>query len=482
MPQGQTGTVYALIDPRNGITRYIGQTKQSLAVRVRNGYAPRVRTWMAELREAGLAPQVIAVRENVPAADLRAAEDEEITRIIAAGGTLLNEQVTARGRKMLGVRLEAERTAAERAAWAEVSDAARAVLGGPMPPGELPLTEIPDAAWRFMTTGGPARMEHARSLIRSAGRPTAPGENYAPLQAVEREREEAAERLQGHVRRAWGHTSAAGGDSLGRCLERNTRAVLSAHCASRENASRFLGLAVWYAVAVHPWRHLAEMTGMPLDDISFIAWAGCRNEVREALAFLSDCGDGVLERLSVREHCPDARKSPGRLLGAVAAAYAGVEPPEAIRSEVVSTLGDLADDHQMTQPMADLLMRLNPLALDAVFGKDVAAEMDRELSLPEGTSGRVLRALIERAGYVNDGTVRRMADRSAQALPMTSLPDYGGWYGPGIPVMRSVSGCLVQAGLAVPDHATPEEYLADVRALWTPDLERLERFADERAA
>jgi hypothetical protein len=37
----------------------------------------------------------------------------------------------------------------------------------------------------------------------------------------------------------------------------------------------------------------------------------------------------------------------------------------------------------------------------------------------------------------------------------------------------------VRAGLAEPDHATPEEYLAEVRALWTPNLEG---FTDEDGA
>ena len=467
-----TGTVYALIDPRDETTQYIGQTKkQPIAARLAGGYAPRVRSWIAELRAAGLKPRIVPVREDVAAGDLLDAEADEITLIIAAGGTLLNEQVTAMGRKILSDRHKAEREAARRAAWTQVADAAIAVLGGPLPPGDLPLMEIPDVSWRFMSTGGPARVEHAKSLARSVRLPDISSE-YEELQRVaEREQAEAADWLWRRARRAWGKVRGLGADSFDQCIERNTCAVLEARCDRRGDASRFLGLAVWYAVAVHPWRHLAELASLPMDDTSFIAWAGRDDEVREALSFLAARGDGMLAKLSVREHCPRNWTDPGHLLAAVAAAYSGAEPLEVIRSGLATTLGQYADDHMLTQPMADLLLRLNPRALDDVFGRDVAARMDRDLSLPEGTAGRVLRALDSYVGHVNDGAVRRAADRSTQVLPVTAVPDYGTWHGTGIPAARSVGACLVRAGLAEPDHATPEEYLAEVRALWTPNLE-----------
>jgi hypothetical protein len=463
-----TGTVYGLIDPRDGILKYIGQTKQRPAVRVRGTYAPRVSAWLTELRTAGLAPSIIHVREGVPVDDLLAAEAEEITRVIAAGGTLLNEQVTALGRKLLNERHAAERKAAEHAAWAEVAGAALAILGGPLPPGDLPLIEIPDETWHFISTGGPARLEHAESLFRGVSWREVPSEHYALQQAVQREREAAAERVWDCARHAWSAVRGAGGDSFDSCLERNTRAVLNASCDRREDASRFVALAVWYTVAVHPWRHLAELAGLPLDDASFTAWAGRDEEVREALAFLVGYGDWVLDRLSIREHCPQHEKAPGRLLGAVVAAHSDMEPPEIIRSDLAITLGDLAGDHMLTQPMADLFLRLNPRAVDSVFGRDVAAEIDCDLGLPPGTSGQVLRALGGKVGHIDHGPVRRAIDRSAQALPVTALPDYRGWYGPSILSARVISGSLVRASLAAPERMTAEEYLAEVRSLWTP--------------
>jgi hypothetical protein len=177
MTAASTGTIYGLVDPRDGILKYIGQTKRTPAVRVRNGYAPRVTAWLAELRAARLAPSIIRIREGVPVDDLLVAEAEEITRVIAAGGTLLNEQVTALGRKLLSERHAAERKATEHAAWAEVASAALAILGGPLPPGDLPLIEIPDEAWHFISTGGPARLEHAESLF--PGRQLARGSQRA---------------------------------------------------------------------------------------------------------------------------------------------------------------------------------------------------------------------------------------------------------------------------------------------------------------
>lgn len=170
-----TGTVYALVDPRDGRERYIGQTTRTLAERLQGhsggSTSPRVRSWMAELREAGLGPLITAIRENVPAGDLRAAEHEEITRIIAAGGTLLNEQATARGRELGRRRREADRAAAEQAAWAELAALALSALGGPLPPGDLPGPEIPDVSWNFISNAGPGHSERMNSFMRRRSSP-----------------------------------------------------------------------------------------------------------------------------------------------------------------------------------------------------------------------------------------------------------------------------------------------------------------------
>lgn len=412
-----TGTIYGLIDPRDGKMRYVGQTKQRVAVRIRGTYAPRVRAWMTELLDAGLTPLSVALRENVPVADLLAVEAEEITRIIAEGGALLNEQVTARGREMLRQRQEAEQKAAERAGWSELADAALATLGGPLPPGDLP-----DGAWRGV-----------RLL---------------------------------------------GGDLYDKWQDRNISLAEEIPYASRADAARCRGLIMWYMIAVDPWWHLAEIAGRPQDDASFVAWAGRDAAVREALEFLATHGEGILARLAAdwkgwrwTWQVP----GPGRMLATVAAAYTDVEPADAIRDGVADVLRKTAEDHMLTRPMADLLERLDPKALDTVFGKDIAADLDRDLGLPDGTSGRVLRELADRLNLHPRDTVRRAADRSAQALPLAPLPDYWRWSGPVVPGARVASASLVRAGLAAPDHMSAEEYLATVRDLWTPRPDERQR-------
>jgi hypothetical protein len=418
-----TGTVYALIDPRDGKLRYVGQTTKTLPQRLKGHLsrpAWRVEEWIAGLRTVGLSPQIAALREDVPADELLTAEGEEITRILAAGGELLNEHGRAKGCELNSRRLKAERTAG----WGELANIALATLGGPLPPGDLPAAEIPD-------------------------------------------------------RDTWGDLRRLGGPSFKEYIDRNL-SIAAANCAGSEDRSRLLSLAVWYAVAAYPWRCLADMGGLPLDDASFIAWAGQDAETREALKFLAAHGDETLTKLSLGWHSPfRPRREPGDLLGVTAAAYSGVTPPESLRSDAVEVLGKLADDHELTQPMADLLMQLDPGALDSVFGKDIAAELDVALSLPAGASGRVIRALLERIAPVNDPRIRRVADRSTQALPVVTLPDYRGWWsGPGIPAARVISASLVRVGLAEPDDMTPGEYSSYIRALWTP---RLAEAAEEAA-
>jgi hypothetical protein len=66
-----TGTIYALVDPRDGAVRYIGQTTKTVAERLAGHIArpaPRVGVWISELREVGLAPFPMALRHDVPVA------------------------------------------------------------------------------------------------------------------------------------------------------------------------------------------------------------------------------------------------------------------------------------------------------------------------------------------------------------------------------------------------------------------------------
>lgn len=85
--------MYALVDPRDGETRYIGQSVQPLGVRLgghRKHPSPRMRQWLDELHVHGVRPQITVVRDRVPYAELDSAEREEIAAAVHQGKELLN--------------------------------------------------------------------------------------------------------------------------------------------------------------------------------------------------------------------------------------------------------------------------------------------------------------------------------------------------------------------------------------------------------
>lgn len=461
-----TGTVYGLRDPRDGVTRYIGATINPLSARL-NGHlggkaGRRVRAWITELRAAGFKPEIYAITKGVPAGELREAETAEITRILLSGGTLLNENQTARAHGLIYWRDTSARLAAEHAAWQELAAVALAVLGGPMPPASGAAFEIPDAAWAYMSGGSARAYTDYPAEIQ--------GDGYFQWRALDDERKNAKRLLLTSARRAWPEVMCHLGDRIfTERLEEELCSVIDFPHDTRDDASRHLTLIIWYAVAAYPWWHLAERVGLAEDDASFIAWAGRDFATRRALVFLAGLKDGMLAHLSRGYDSPREISGPGHRLATVAAAYSGSPPPEPDNVTMVmkQILRQYADDHMLTQPMMDLLLLLDPGALDSVFGRDIAADLDRDLSLAAGTSGRVLRALVERHPGC-DPVVRRAADRSTHALPVTTLPDYDGWEWRGAPSARMISASLVRAGLAVPAQKSPKEYVAEVCALWTP--------------
>ena len=478
MSMDGTGTVYGLRDPRDGVTRYIGATTKTLTARL-SGHlsgkaAPRVRAWVAELRAAGLRPETYAIKENVPAAELLAAEGDEITRIIVAGGSLLNENATARGRELLRLSREAQRIAAEKAAWQELATTAITVLGGPIPPPRVVQLGIPDETWHFMAKVRAQNAEASPGSYTYSLRPPSPSSDQFRLWvALRDEHEYAQKQLVFHARLLWPRVLELGGSSWAERVEQEISFVVGTPHESREDAARHVALSVWFIVAVYPWWHLANLAGLAEDDTSFIAWAARDARTRRALTFLAAVNEGRLGKLSWGHDSP-SDIGPGQRLATVAAAYSDSPSPPAVHSIMKRILERYADDHMLTQPMANLFLLLDPQALDSVYGKDVAAEIDRELDLALGTSGRVLRALIERTGRPRQQSIRHAADRSTQTFPVTAVPGYDGWEGPGVPGARIIGASLVRAGLATPAQMPPKEYLAKVSALWTPDLNRLE--------
>lgn len=73
----QTGSIYALIDPRDGTVHYVGQTtcplKKRLWEHVNSPTNARVRVWMRELLALDLRPE-IQLLETVHRKDLNAKE------------------------------------------------------------------------------------------------------------------------------------------------------------------------------------------------------------------------------------------------------------------------------------------------------------------------------------------------------------------------------------------------------------------------
>jgi hypothetical protein len=466
-----TGTIYSLTDPRTGEVRYIGQTVKPLRERL-GGHmlspVMRVRLWVNELQRAGLAPVIAPVIEDVPLADLNAAERGEITRLLIAGADLLNESATADGRRFLGQVRDAERKAAEHAAWAELAEVALSVLGGPLPPG-TPLTvpSIPDTAWEFMSRERPAPPECENPAFLRPGEVGRTDEEWRAWQDWRHARDQAERELRWCAERSWGYAGGLAPGIFSHILRGHVEAISGEYFADRTEASRLLTLAVWYMTAVTPWRELGELAGLPMDDASFIAWAG-RNDksVREALVILATSKDGRLKALC--SHWDEMRFArPGVVLAAITAAYAKVPVPGCIQVRLSPVLKEFAKDHEITQPMADLLHILDPDAVESVFGPDYAVQIDGELDLPPGTSGRVIRAVAARLGS-SAGGLKRVADRSVQELPVKALPDFRTAWGHGVITARVISGSLVAAGLAEVPDTTADEYLAMTREIWTP--------------
>jgi hypothetical protein len=329
---------------------------------------------------------------------------------------------------------------------------------------------IPDAPWFFMSEAGHEHRARVHSLWLSLeAKERGSGEEmegYRRHSALGRRQHEASRELERQARCAWGSACELGGDVLVRCLDHHAASAADALYQSRDEASRHLTLIMWYMVAVYPWWHLAQLGGLATDDASFIAWAGRDAGTREALEFLGSAGTlTALGNVQATQREP----GPGRVLGAFAAAYSGVVP-SGVRRYIATVLETFADDHMLTRPMADLLLRLDPKCLDAVFGPDVAMEIDQEFGLAPGTAGLVTRALADRLGETRGLTLlRRAADRSAQALPVVNYPGYEGSYGqPYVLAARVVAASLAQAGLAKSDWHTADESVAKIHALWTP--------------
>lgn len=425
-----TGTLYALVDPRDGAVRYIGQTTKTVTERLAGHIAnpaPRVGEWISELRQAGLAPHPVALRQGIPVLDLLAVEKEEITRRIVAGDHLLNSAVTAAGRAVLTQRAEGARTAHERQTWRDIADRVRITVGGPMPPDDLPSIPISPQAMRAY--------QETLHLAAGSDEEQAPGDdNHLSKDARLRlARATAGDELWSAAGGAWIKLTSMARRDLSERLEACVSVAADRMWASWEDLSRYLALVPWALVAVTPWAGLAQRAGIESAE-EFADWVSDDPSTREALAFLAAHGGNVFGGLKAPAGGYRS-PAPAIVLSVTAAAHYGFDLPELLHQEAARMLGEMAKDRQLTAPMADLLNTLDPKALDTAFGPDVVRDLDRRLDLPQGTSLRVLEALLQDRRATPLGKLEDVVTRAGSALPTVPAPDYWRWTGDEVPIL-----------------------------------------------
>jgi hypothetical protein len=493
-----TGTIYGLVDPRTHEVRYVGQTTRPIEVRLAGHLAapaPLVRAWVEELAFEGHCPEIIALRENVPVAGLDAAEKEEIKEHAARGdllNTASNELGNARRRKVS--REEAKRRKAEeeamqrtwhQAAWRQVADQVRAATGGPLSPADIPIREIPSAVWgayrayheanQRLNGNGSSYLLHSELAHLVTGRPARDPE----MEAVYLRRSNAQAGLEQYFRAYCGtFTMVDEGDHRSRegVFGRGSEDYKTPF-RDPDHMARYLSLIPWAARALEPWVELAEEAGIDPKSPHFKDWISDDPATREAVELYRQTAPGWMGGF---------RQSWDRTLATYMLALGAAQipdfvVPELLKSELRDRLTELARDRQLTREMSELLLRINPSALDAVYGKDELAESDEALGLPQGTSAQVIL-------HVYGGDSRNPNDRAAKLIQRhtgsfdtVDVPDYSGWTGPHVPGMRSGAASFASAGLfseAEPSSVT--QLLTRVRSTWMPgrhgyrELEKLE--------
>lgn len=159
----ETGTVYALVDPRGDTIRYVGQTTRTLTQRL-NGHlssrSTRVAEWVAELRALGLRPEPRPIMEGVPKSDLLRVEEEQIESHYRQGWPLLNGGLNNR---TVSVRLARQRVAKCQAIGGVLLAAAEAELEEAA---QRRMRDLEQRAWladreRFMYPEDPALQPEA---------------------------------------------------------------------------------------------------------------------------------------------------------------------------------------------------------------------------------------------------------------------------------------------------------------------------------
>jgi hypothetical protein len=266
-------------------------------------------------------------------------------------------------------------------------------------------------------------------------------------------------------------------------LAGHVRKVFRERWIDLEDAQRYLALLPWWFVAVSPWAALAERAGMDASGADFIDWVTDDAAVREALAILLARG-GRMDPLSVMDDPVSNWRPSTGLVAMTAAHHPGFDLPSGpllrVNLDVCRFLESMMRDGLLTPAMADLLLKLDPLALDRLLGPEITADIDARRGLTPGTSKDVLLSVLEKAdGSWQLDRLVRIVNRAEGAFPTVGVPDFSPWYGNSVPMLRAITASLVAAGVfaAAPRGRTPTELVDEVRALWFPNFDRLEQAA-----
>lgn len=492
------GTIYGLIDPRTREVKYVGQTTKPLEVRLAGHLAapaPFVRVWIEALAVDGRIPQIIPIREDVPAADLDAAEKEEI-KVHAERGDILNvaSNQVGNAKRRQASREEVKRRKAEedamnrawrQATWRQVADQIREATGGPISPADIPIREIPSEVWEAYQAYRDADRRFTENIeadlqlglgvgvtVTGDG-PAAEAKRTAlqQLHAIQPSLEQYLRAYCGAFSRVDQGDRWGSGEGVS---DRGLQAYRS-EFQDPNHMARHLSLLPWAARAMDPWVELAENAGIDVKTAEFTEWVSDDQETRDAIDLYRSTAPGYLGVL--RQEWDREVATYALALGA--AHIPGFVVPHLLETELQEQLTKLARDRQATRDMCQLLQSINPKALNAVYGRDELAESDKALGLPPGASAEVVRRLY-------GSNLRDPADRAAKLLQrhtgdfeVVSVPSYSEWKGIHIPAIRVVGASFYAAGL-IPgaDQETGDELLDQVKTTWKPTRLGLEEIEE----
>jgi hypothetical protein len=466
------GTVYVLKDPRDLQVRYVGATTVSLAARL-EGHLSRpssepLREWIADLKTAGLVPIIEPLRKRVPVASLDAVETAEIHRRTMRREPLLNIIGTAAALKILREREAAKARRRELALWWATGARIRAMTG-PLAPGFDTPVGLSDETWNAVDA-----VATIHDAMTDADRqPPKPRHEISDPDNYVSERAELminfgyavdnAHRLLAEEAWTMGFDGRWGfwNDKVRECVE---AAAGNRHFADAAEAGRYLALISWYLSVIPPWRQLAYRCGIPPSGPEFHAWVTDDEDVRTALLIVEKREPFVGRAADDISRVADAGSEPGLLeiLDVLTVVYSRRTPEP---GPVGRVLRFFARDGQLDERMAKVLLRVDPDALDRVYGPDHATRIDSEFNLPVGTAGAVVRRLSQLMR--NNEGIDRLVQRIDAELPVATLPDIKSDWGPA-PTIRAMIGGLIAAGRIKAPEADATEYLARVRRRWTP--------------